>query len=272
MTVTTQAEALVTTSAEPARTPFTDILREITRGGVAGLIVGILLAGIGGRLVMRLAALLVPDSVGLRTENGNVIGAITAEGTILLIVFGGLIFGVVAGALWVVIRPWLPADDRTRALVAVPIALAAGLPGLVQARNPDFAILRSDPLVIASLVALVALFGPALVLVESWLDRHLPVVGGRTPILTAYVGVAMLGTASTLSAVIPIYLGSSLAVTGAALIVVGLATLATWWRRTTGRDATTRTLTLLARVALGVAVVSGLVVSAQEVVGALAYR
>ena len=149
MTVTTQTEALVTTSAEPARTPVTDILREIARGGVAGLIVGVLLAGVGGRLVMRLAALLVPDSVGLRTENGNVIGAITAEGTILLIVFGGLIFGVVAGALWVVIRPWLQADDRTRALVAVPIALAAGLPGLVQARNPDFAILRSDPPVIA---------------------------------------------------------------------------------------------------------------------------
>src|SRR4029079_16803341 len=37
-----------------------ETLREITRGGLAGLIVGVLLAGVGGRLVMRLAALMVP--------------------------------------------------------------------------------------------------------------------------------------------------------------------------------------------------------------------
>jgi len=48
-----------------------DAFRDITRGGLAGLIVGVLLAGIGGRVVMRLAALLVPAADGAFTENGN---------------------------------------------------------------------------------------------------------------------------------------------------------------------------------------------------------
>jgi len=53
----------------PARdlVPANEILREITRGGVAGLIAGVLVAGVGGRLVMRLAALLVPESAGSLT-------------------------------------------------------------------------------------------------------------------------------------------------------------------------------------------------------------
>lgn len=51
--------------------PSMDAFRDITRGGLAGLIVGVLLAGIGGRVVMRLAALLVPAADGAFTENGN---------------------------------------------------------------------------------------------------------------------------------------------------------------------------------------------------------
>ena len=68
---------------------------------------------------MRLAALLVPDSVGAFTENGNRIGDITVGGTLALIVFIGLFFGAVAGSLWVVLRPWLPAARGARALASI---------------------------------------------------------------------------------------------------------------------------------------------------------
>ena len=37
-------------------------LREIARGGIAGVIAGALVAGVGGRVVMRLAAVAVPES------------------------------------------------------------------------------------------------------------------------------------------------------------------------------------------------------------------
>ena len=36
------------------------VLRDIARGGFAGLIVGVLVGGIGGRVAMRLAAIAVP--------------------------------------------------------------------------------------------------------------------------------------------------------------------------------------------------------------------
>jgi hypothetical protein len=43
----------------------------------AGLVVGIVVAGLGSRLVMRLLAVADPDARGIITENGNVVGDIT---------------------------------------------------------------------------------------------------------------------------------------------------------------------------------------------------
>ena len=128
------------------------------------------------------------------TENGNVIGTVTFAGSMGLVVFVGLVFGVVAGSLWVVISPWLPAATSARVLLTIPIAVALGARGLIDDRNRDFAILRHDPLVIASLVILVALFGPALVMVDRWLDGRLPHAGrGDRRIVAGYAIVTAIG-------------------------------------------------------------------------------
>src|SRR5689334_4060691 len=111
--------------------PANEVLREITRGGVAALVAGVLVAGVGGRLVMRLAALLVPEAAGRFTENGNRIGDITLGGTFALILFIGLFVGVVGGTVWVTMRPWLPESAGVRALISIPIASALGTKGLV---------------------------------------------------------------------------------------------------------------------------------------------
>ena len=42
-----------------------EILRDIARGGIAGLAVGIVVGGLGGRVAMRLIALLIPEATGL---------------------------------------------------------------------------------------------------------------------------------------------------------------------------------------------------------------
>jgi hypothetical protein len=51
-------------SSEPADTRAASILRDITVGGLAALVAGVLVGGLGGRVVMRLTTLLVPTRSG----------------------------------------------------------------------------------------------------------------------------------------------------------------------------------------------------------------
>jgi len=245
-----------------------EILREITRGGLAGLIVGVLLGGIGGRIVMRFAALVVPESVGVATENGNLIGDITVGGTLALVVFIGLFAGALAGSIWVTIEPWLPSGPALRALVSIPIAIALGTRALVEERNRDFAILGHDPLVVASLVLLIAAFGPSMVLADAILDRRLPRARGRPLITTLYAVVTSLGLALTAVLVLPTFLGSPLWLAGIALFIVGLATLVSWALRIRGQPLPSA-LRIVARSALVAATVFGFMVVGPEITGAL---
>ncbi|MGK2851414.1 MAG: hypothetical protein ACSLFN_10950 [Candidatus Limnocylindrales bacterium] len=261
-------------SAEAPRpgvqTATLEVFRDITRGGLAGLIVGVLLAGIGGRLVMRLAALLVPSADGALTENGNRIGDINLGGSLTIIIGIGLLFGAIAGSLWVVIRPWLPRSRLVATIATIPIAVALGTRGLVEARNEDFEVLGHDPLVVASLVILVAAFGPALVVVDAWLERRLPHPGpADRKVIGGFAIVTFLGLILTTLIVVPLYLGSPLRLAGVALVVVGLATLATWVLRSRVQREAPRWLTLVGRVGVGAAVVAGLAVVIPEIQGAL---
>lgn len=247
--------------------PGFDVVREMARGGLAGLLVGLVVGGVGGRLLMRVAALLEPEAAGLRTENGNVIGAITFEGTLALLVFGGLLTGVLIGALWVVIRPWLPRRPLVRGLVAIPICVAMGTTLLIQDSNPDFLILRRNPVVVGALVGLVALVGPSMVLAESVLDRLLPAVRRRGTALIAYAVIDTLGAFLVLGLVVPLYLLSSMAVAGIAFVVAGIGSVVHWAGRVRAA-AEPGWLAPVARVALAVGTVAGLAVVIPEILRA----
>jgi hypothetical protein len=272
-----EADAVHTTlfvadaESAPVAHPAFDVLREIARGGLAGLIVGLVVGGIGGRLLMRLAALLEPKAAGLRTENGNVIGAITSDGTLALLVFGGLLTGVVIGSLWVVIRPWLPRRPVARALVAIPIAVAMGTTLLIQDTNPDFMILRRNPVVVASLVGLVALTAPSMVVAESVLDRLLPVVRRRSPALIAYAIIDALGLFLVVGIIVPVYLLGPLVVAGVAFVVVGVASVVHWAGRVRG-GSEAAWLAPVARAGIAVGTVAGLAIVIPEVLGAANLR
>jgi hypothetical protein len=69
--VTEGVGAAATVSEQPELSRIGDVLRDITKGGMAGGIVGSVVGGLGGRLVMRLVAFLHADAVGAFTENGN---------------------------------------------------------------------------------------------------------------------------------------------------------------------------------------------------------
>jgi hypothetical protein len=231
------------------------ILRTVARGGFAGVVVGLIVGGIGGRIVMRLAALAVPGSAGGVTENGNRIGEITLGGTVGLAVLG-LFVGLIAATIWVAVSPWIPGLGLRRAVLAMPIAVALGAAGLIDGDNPDFSILGHDPVVVAMLVVLVALFGFLFALVDQWLDRRLPIATGRAK--TLYAIAASLGIGFGILVITAFLSAPELVtvLTGVALIGVALATLRLWVVQVAGETPSSR-LIVAGRGALVVAVVLG---------------
>ena len=205
-----------------------EVWRDIARGGLAGLVVGLVVAGLGGRIAMRLAALRVGDAAGAFTENGNRIGDITLAGSLGLILVG-LLFGAFAGTIWVVVRPWLPGAGLPRALVAMIVAIGLGSFELIRGENSDFTVLKHDPVVVGLLVGLVGLVGLSVSLVDGWLDRRLPVAASVTSRPTSiYVAISLVGALLILPLVVSAFLGSDMRFVGLGLVVVGLATLR-WW-------------------------------------------
>jgi hypothetical protein len=244
------------------------VLRDISRGGLAGAIVGVLVAGLGGRIVMRLAALAVPASEGRFTENGNRIGDITGEGTIALILFGGLFFGTLGGTVWVVVSPWIPGGALVRAILSAPIAVALTGIGLIHGTNPDFRILAHHTGVVAMLVTLVALAGFAIALVDSRLDDRLPRAGSSSRSASIYATLTLVGGLLVFPLVVQTYL-SARTWLGLALVGVGLLTLVWWWLRHSGRTRIPTRLLVAGRAALVVAVVIGSLNLAREITVAI---
>ncbi len=275
------ADSVVTTGAStttfdgrPAVSPVGDVLRDIARGGIAGTLVGILVAGLGGRLVMRLATILHEDTVGLRTENGEVIGRITLNGTLALMTFGGLGMGLLAGTIWVIVGPWIPGRGLARALVTALAAIALGTPPLIQRTNPDFVVLGYDPLVVALLIGLVGLVGLSIALVDGALDARLPhPLPGIGISTTVYLIVTLMGLVLIFPLVIAILLDQpeyrAPIRAGWALAVVGACTLTWWVLRVKGRPAPPKALWLAGRVSLLVAVVLGVVTSLPHILSAV---
>jgi hypothetical protein len=245
-----------------------DPLRDIARGGIAGLLTGILVAGIGGRIVMRAAALLVPEAAGQFTENGNRIGSITLSGTLGLVLVGGLFFGLLGATVWVVVSPWIPGGSRTRALLAMPIAVALAGVALVQADNPDFRVLRHDAATVVLLLALVSLAGLAIASFDRWLDRRLPAATVSAPADAVYLTLTVAGGVLIFPIVVAGYLGEERPL-GLALLAVGLATIIHWALRYQRRPAAPTWLVVAGRGSLLVAVVLGVLALASDAASAL---
>jgi hypothetical protein len=172
------------------RTRFvgTQILRDVSVGGISSLVSGLVVLGLGGRLAMYLSRLLHPEAVGRLTENGNEIGVFTVEGTIGLLLFGGVTSGLAAAPVWVVMKPWIP-----RKWVVVGLgAVAIGGFQLVASDNPDFDILEGPALDIVILLALVFGFGATVHFLDRFLDDRLP-RGDRVGPLVVYGAITAVG-------------------------------------------------------------------------------
>ena len=77
---------------------------------IAGIGAGVVAAGAGGRLVMRLLAVTAGDGAqGRITEADQVVGRISVGGTLGFVIFTALFFGTASGGAYLLLRRWLPA-------------------------------------------------------------------------------------------------------------------------------------------------------------------
>lgn len=163
-------EPTTTRTRDDAWQRLDEVVASIATRALSALAAGILVLGVGGRLVMYLSRLLHPRATGSLTEGGNRIGEFTLEGSIGLVLFGGLFGALLVGVVWVVVEPWLP----KRPLIVGAAASMIGSFALIDSENIDFIILRDPYLDVALLVGLVFALGWVLARIDRWLEGRLP--------------------------------------------------------------------------------------------------
>ncbi|HEX2574770.1 MAG TPA: hypothetical protein VHK88_00385 [Aquihabitans sp.] len=130
-------------SARPdLRGPAVAYLRGVSVVLVAGFWAGLLVTGPAVRLAMRLLAVTGGDRAqGMVTEANEVVGEIDLGGTIGLIIFGGILPGLLSAAIYLLVRRWLP-EGRLGGLVFGLAHLVIGATRLDPLRpdNPDFGL------------------------------------------------------------------------------------------------------------------------------------
>jgi hypothetical protein len=174
----------------PERPPMGLVARRylwyLTVAVVSGVGAGITAAGAGGRLVMRLLAVTAgADAQGGITEADEVVGRISLDGTLGLVIFTGLFVGLASGLLYLLLRRWLPAGRAGGLAYGALLLVVAGTrldplrPG-----NPDFDLVGPGWVSVAAFAALVVFQGVVVAALAGRVSRALPLLGtGRRAIL-----------------------------------------------------------------------------------------
>jgi hypothetical protein len=119
------------------------------RGAVtAGAIAGLISAGVGSRVTMRIIALADPDTDGVRTDAEATVGEFTLSGTIDLLMLGA-IAGVMGGAVYLGMRRWLPVPNAWKGPAYGIFTLLTVGQLLFDTNHADFQIFEPVVLVIA---------------------------------------------------------------------------------------------------------------------------
>ena len=159
-----------TRDAPPALPP----LRYVAVCLAAGVGAGVVAAGAGGRLVMRMLALTSPDAERALTEAGARIGEITAAGTLGFVVFIGIPAGLLIGALYALAGPLVPRGRAGGAVLGLILLILAGSFEPLRAGNFDFNLVGPDWLSVLSFTALAVFQGVLTVALAARLSRGVP--------------------------------------------------------------------------------------------------
>lgn len=154
---------------EPPGAAVRRYLRDVAVVVVAGVWAGALVTGPALRLSMRLLAVTSGDEAQRRlTEANEVVGSIDLGGTIGLILFGGILPGLVSGALYLVVRRLLPRGRLAGvAFGLLHLVLVATRLDPLRPGNPDFDLLGPGWLSVLTFGATVVLHGMAVVAIAN---------------------------------------------------------------------------------------------------------
>ncbi len=189
-------------------------------GAVSGLIAGALVGGLGGRIAMRISAMAGGEAIqGQLTANENIVGQITLDGTLFLIIFAGMFQGLIGGILYMAVRRWLPGPQRWRGLAYGILLLLVLGSVIIESDNQDFVRFGPPLLNIFLFASLFPLFGLAIAPLVNWLDRSFP------PATTARLGKAALLYLLAIPLLFILVVGFGLAAIpfAAVPVVIGLA-------------------------------------------------
>ena len=210
----------------------------LTVAVTAGLGAGILAAGAGGRLVMRLLAVTAgADAQGRITEAEQVVGRITVDGTLGFVVFTGLFFGLASGTVFVLLHRWLPAGWVGGLAYGVLLLVVAGTRlEPLRRDNPDFELVGPGWLSVATFAALVVFHGLLVAALAGRLSRAVPLLAASPGAIAAHAPLllllllAPLGLLAAIVGVVVVVAGRIPQVVAAVqsprLVVVGRAALA----------------------------------------------
>jgi hypothetical protein len=223
-------------------------------GGVGA---GLCVIGGGGRLAMRLLAVTAGDAAqGRITEADETVGEITVDGTIGFIVFNGIFGGVVAGAIYLLLRRLLPPGWRGGLAFGAGLLVVLGATvDPLRSDNPDFDIVGPGWLAVLVFLAMALAFGVVLAGFMARLSTWLPLPSTERAVLMRYLLVAPVAL-----------VGFSITVL---LVIVGsVVVVATRWKAL-GRFVRSSTGELIGRIAvlaLTVAFLPNAIASAADII------
>ena len=207
---------------------------------VAGATAGILAAGAGGRLVMRLLAVTAgADAQGQLTEAEEIVGRISLDGTVGFVLFTGLFFGPVSAAGYLLVRRWLPAGLAAGLAYGGLLLVVAGTRVEPLRRgNPDFDLVGPGWVAVAAFATLVVFHGMLVAALAGRLSRALPLLAARPGAVAVHAPLLLVLPAPSVALV--------LVLVGALVVLVSRIprVVAAWHARR---------LVTLGRVALAVA-------------------
>jgi hypothetical protein len=175
----------------------------------SGATAGILAAGAGGRLVMRLLAVTAGDDAqGRITEAEEVVGRITVDGTIGFVLFTGLFLGLPSAAGYLLLRRWLPAGRAAGLAYGALLLVVAGTRvEPLRSDNPDFELVGPGWVSVIAFTVLVLLHGALVAALAGRLSRAVPLLAAQPRAIAVYAPLLLLALPGPSVALVLIIVG-----------------------------------------------------------------